>query len=476
MVESRFLAGLLASGGDGRIALRRGANTNQYGASPFPRSVRAYASSTANDISAPAFEHLCGTLAALAGDDLHCPDWYAATLDEVRNRIRASWDLPTTTEIAFAASGTDLEYLPLAIAAAKFARPITNILVGQDEVGSGCVLAARGRHFAEWTPHGTRVAKGSTLPGLESSRVVTIPIRNASGRALDAAFVEDSIATAARGAIAAGRAVVVHVVHGSKTGLVLPDLDAVDRLQATLADRALFVVDACQARSTSETLAAYIRRGCAVMVTGSKFIGGPPFSGFVFLPECFQGEGNLAPGLARVFKRAELPCPLAERCFLPQEANPGLAMRLLAAQFEVERFGAVDARARNAVIQQFGIAVRGLANGIGARLVSPSLESDALHQSTLATLDLSVLPSGPDFALAQRWHRVLAARGLRLGQPVKCVRLPGDRWGGTLRISLSMPLIVEFSALSPAELAVRLDDDMTRIADVIGSAERPIVA
>ena len=57
MVEARFVAALLASGGDGRIELRSGANTNQYGASPFPRSVRAYASSTANDVSLAAFEH-----------------------------------------------------------------------------------------------------------------------------------------------------------------------------------------------------------------------------------------------------------------------------------------------------------------------------------------------------------------------------------------------------------------------------------
>ena len=47
-----------------------------------------------------------------------------------------SEELADEVEIAFAASGTDLEYLPLAAAAANTALPVTNILVGQDEVGA----------------------------------------------------------------------------------------------------------------------------------------------------------------------------------------------------------------------------------------------------------------------------------------------------------------------------------------------------
>ena len=89
---------------------------------------------------------------------------------------------------------------------------------------------------------------------------------------------------------------------------------------------------------------------------------------------------------------------------------------------------------------------------------------------------LAALPSAPDFAMAQRWHRVLAARGLRLGQPVKCVRQSDGNWGGTLRLSLSMPLIVEFAKLSAADLRHRLTTDMSQIADVIRAAEKPVVA
>src|SRR5690606_1501 len=102
--------------------------------------------------------------------------------------------------------------------------------------------------------------------------------------------------------------------------------------------------------------------------------------------------------------------------------------------------------ARECVIEEFGKSVSELAHRLDAGIVSPALTGDGLHVSTLATLDLSALPGNPDFAVAQRWHRVLAARGLRLGQPVKCVRHGAGGWAGTLRISLSMPLISTLAA------------------------------
>lgn len=476
MVEGRFLAALLASGGDGRIELRSGANTNQYGASPFPRSVRAYASSTASDVSLGAFEHLHDVLATWPQDFAHNPEHYRTSLEQLRARIRRSWALADGVEIAFAASGTDLEYLPLAAAAASSTLPVTNILVGQDEVGSGCLLAASGRHFADKTPLGIAVAKGQPLAQLAATDVVAVPIRDDAGTALTSAELTALIEQAARQAIADQRQVLIHVVHGSKTGLVLPDLEAIDGLQQRLGARARFVVDACQARSTPDMLAHYLERDCAVMVTGSKFIGGPPFSGFAFFPASWAPTAPLAEGLDRVFSRSELPASWSAASFLEQRTNPGLLLRLLAAQFEVERFAAVDPEVRQQVIAAFGSAVRSLADALGAALVSPSLATAELHHATLATLDLSPLRSAPDFAMAQRWHRVLAARGLRLGQPVKCVRQSDGNWGGTLRLSLSMPLIVEFARLPAADLRQRLAIDMGQIADVIRAAEKPVVA
>jgi D-serine deaminase-like pyridoxal phosphate-dependent protein len=59
--------------------------------------------------------------------------------------------------------------------------------------------------------------------------------------------------------------------------------------------------------------------------------------------------------------------------------------------------------------------------------------------------------------------------GIRLGQPVKCVRVDGG-WGGTMRVGLSMPQIAWWNALSGEALAAQLAADMARIADGLSAA------
>ena len=57
-----------------------------------------------------------------------------------------------------------------------------------------------------------------------------------------------------------------------------------------------------------------------------------------------------------------------------------------------------------------------------------------------------------------------------VGQPARCVRTETQEWGGTLRVGLSMPQIVEFAALENAALGEALRGDMRRIADALRSA------
>ncbi len=486
MQNSRFIPLMLASGGDHRIAVPHGANTNAYGASPYPRSTLGYASSTANDISLDAFRHLEGLIARQPAGELTDPAAYRCALDGFRHRIRDVWQLDPATDIVFAPSGTDLEFVALAIAgglgdagphfAHGTARPVTNVLLGHDEVGSGCALAAAGRYFAGQTAVSTEIAKGSPVDGLNQTSIVNIPVRDAVGQPVSCATITQQIDALARAAARQGRQVLAHVVHGSKTGLVLPSLAGIDTLRARLGDRVRFVVDACQARIEGHAIRAYLERDAIVMLTGSKFMGGPPFSGFALVPPRLRPRHRLAGGLANIFRRGEWPLDWSCCDDLPVGANPGLRLRLEAALFELERFGLIEPARRDRVIALFGSAVRGLAARLGVGLVGPALASDALHHGTLATLDLSVLPGRPDFAMAQRWYRVLAARGMRLGQPVKCVLGTDGGWAGTLRISLSMPLIVHLSQLDEVTLSRRLHRDMLQIAEVLEAAQRPVVA
>ena len=451
-----------------------GGNVNLYGASPFPRAVLGYAASTANDISAPAFAHLADLVEVWPAGEALSGAYYREQLESLRGRIGAALALKAGTEIAFAPSGTDLEFIALALAKSRSRKSVCNILLGSDEIGSGCTAAAGGRYFADATALNPAVAKGACLSGLEHTEVVEVAVRDFAGLPRTSGEITGEIDRLCGDAVAADRHALVHVVHGSKTGLVLPDLGDIDFLRDRYGRALTLVVDACQARLSNAAIADYLKRDAIVLLTGSKFIGGPPFSGFALVPGSLSPAASLPLGLGTVFRRAELPVswPLSDA--FVSGANPGLLLRLEAAVFELERFRRVAPEHCARVVSSFGDAVRGLAQRLGVALVKPSLDSAELHLGTLATLDLSALAGAPNFATAQLWGKVLASRGIRLGQPVKCVRRADGGWAGTLRLSLSMPLIVELAELDRPDLARRFASDMDRIAEVLEAAQRRI--
>lgn len=471
------LGRLLASGGDARIAIDPVTRCNRYLASPWPRDLLSYASSTANDITRDAFAHVQSVAGAMIGHDVLTGEAYADALARQRQRLAKAYDLPGDTRIVFAASGTDLEYVGIAAVPAD-AQRIRSILLGADEVGSGCSDAARGHHFAEETPRGLAAKVGEPLcrDGARTITLTSLPVRDSCGRAFSSVEIGSAVEAIACEAIANGDHILLHVVHGSKTGLVLPDLAELDRLRALIGDRVTVVVDACQARITSPAIAAYLERGCVVMLTGSKFMGGPPFSGMALVPEASASRaGPLPGGFARVFRRGEWPLDWPGASMLPDESNPGLLLRLEAALFELERFQRLPMSTVERVVCAFHEAVRcALVGPLGLRRLAPYASGDSaiadalpVEMRTLSTLDMTTMDAAPDFDAAVALYRRLVQRDVRLGQPVRCVRLADGRWGGTLRIGLSMPQIVEFSRLGSSALAARLSDDMGRIAAAI---------
>ncbi len=474
--KAAFVSRLLASGGDRRILANSGWGTNIYGASPYPRDMLAYSATTASDISADAFGHLCRVIRNWGPGSPLSGFAYRDALISLRQRIRDAYGMDEQTDIVFAPSGTDLEYVALHLAEARSARPVENIILGLDEVGSGCGFAASGQYFATETALADNLEKGSFVAGLQRTTLTDIPVRDSAGRSRSSRAICADLAATIERATAAGRHPLAHVVHGSKSGLVLPDFAGIDALRDKYGDSLTFVVDACQARISGAFIRAYLERGAIVFVTGSKFIGGPPFSGMALIPPGFAGHAPLPTGFRTLFRRAEWPRDWPGAEHLPECANPGLLLRLEAALFELERFVALHPKLVNATIACFSKATRSLAETMGAALVTSSTYVGALESATMATLDLTPLSGSPDFSLAQRWQRILAARGVRLGQPVKCVRLPDGRWGGTLRISLSMPTIGALSALPADQRAARIDGDMQRIAHILGAACRKRVA
>ena len=463
---------LMTTGGDARIVLRPETGLNRYHSAPRPSGVLAYASSTANDISAAAFAHVEAILAQ-AGPSLS-GSAYAARLEALRGRIRRAYSVPDEVDIVFAPSGTDLEYVALACAAGRGRAGTHNILLGADEVGSGCVHSAFGRYFARETALGIATSPGDPVPGLGETRVemIDVPVRDGHGRARPSADIAARMDLAIAQSRAAGRHVVVHVVHGSKTGLILPSLADIDRLVAKNGDSVTFVVDACQARITSPAIAGYLEREAIVFVTGSKFMGGPPFSGFALVPRRFREESQpLAPGLATIFRRGEWPRSWPGAEAFEDGSNPGLLLRLEASIFELERFQRLSGDEVTRVILSFHQAVRDeIIEKTPAHRVAPyppgekeTADTHPIEMRTLSTLDLGEFGGGATFEDSTRWHQALLDHGVRLGQPVKCVKLADGGWGATLRIGLSMPMVVERAGLDEEALRRSFAEDMARV-------------
>jgi selenocysteine lyase/cysteine desulfurase len=259
--------------------------------------------------------------------------------------------------------------------------------------------------------------------------------------------------------------------------LILPALPEIESLQARYGAAITLVVDACQARITTEAVQDYLADGAIVFVTGSKFMGGPPFSGFALVPRRLAAQAMPLPeGLATIFRRAEWPAewPGVER--LSAGANVGLLLRLEASIFELERFQALPAAEVERVVLAFHAAVRAeIIERTPARRVAPyppgdKMEADThpVEMRTLSTLDLSAFGNDAGtFEDAQRWHKSLLAHGVRLGQPVKCVRLPDGAWGATLRIGLAMWQVVDRVEMSDDALTASFAEDIAKIREAL---------
>jgi hypothetical protein len=184
----------------------------------------------------------------------------------------------------------------------------------------------------------------------------------------------------------------------------------------------------------------------------------------------------LPSGFATIFRRAEWPVDWAGADSLLDSVNIGLLLRLEASIFELERFQALGSDRAARVILAFHAAVRSeIVEKSEARRVAPyppgyreEADTHPIEMRTLSTLDLSGLrPGCESFEDAQGWHKTMALAGVRVGQPVKCVRLADGRWGATLRIGLTMGQVFDRAELDDAALAGTFAADMTAIREAL---------
>jgi len=253
-----------------------------------------------------------------------------------RSRISKILELEEGTEVIIVPSGSDAEYLPLAIARAiKGDVPISNGVTQLQEIGAGTAPASVGEYFSTHAPLKGKLEEGTKyLSGFDTFDGIAVPAREKNGDVINASQKMDEFVAST---MAKGSYPIVHGVFGGKTGVrdeTMPgSLDG--------GETSLGVVDACQGRFSLDELHGWLKQDSVVLYTSSKFYQAPPFCGAVIIPPTIAAKLRAAPapgpkemfsidGLGGFLTDKELPeCLESWKPLLAKDdsANLGLALR-----------------------------------------------------------------------------------------------------------------------------------------------------
>ncbi len=356
---------LLASGGDSRLLIDSSTGLGRYGCSTRPRpETLPFGSCTASSISGVGFEAASRLHRRLLAIDDEADLSHAVEERVDALRVELLFLLTRSAvpgvEVVLSPSGTDVELLALALRRGAGDKPVTNILVGPTEVGSGTPLAAAGRHFDTITPNGSERQPGDPVDErmAEDIDLVNVWLRSDDGDIRPEHELDAEVEAHVREHVGRGRRVLLHVVAHSKTGLHAPSLDAVNRLRARYGDEILVVIDAAQGRFSRRGLVEVLNDGHIVIITGSKFFGGPPFCGAMLVPPNAHpdvcGLTGLPDGFSDYFTSDQLPSTWGRlRSNLPPTGNLGLLLRWTAAIAEMREYYGTPSALRLRVLRAF---------------------------------------------------------------------------------------------------------------------------
>jgi len=481
-------AELLTSGGDARIVCDAASGLNKYGCSAKPEpDVLAFGSSTASTITPHSFdaaERLRLRLLHAARTEIPSAT-YARELARIRGEFLELYGLADLSGLAaiFAASGTDIHLIAGQLAGDAASSGPLVVMIDPAETGSGVPAALAGQHFSDRAALGNAVTPGATIFGASTPDVATVACRGADGAPRAAAVVDAEVEALIVDAVTAGRRVLLNLADVSKTGIIAPSLSCALELRRRFPAAVDVLVDACQFRLAPSTLRAYLERGFWVALTGSKFVGGPAFSGVLLLPDTASQRLRthiLSPALNAYSARADWPPGWMARHSLNDTENYGLLLRWEAALAELRRFRSLPEPAIVGFLGDFAAQVQlRLATDPAFRLLPiPKLDRRALGNlnswDAIPTIFSFVLchPAGSVHHGAPlhreetaRIHKLLArdATGLldvrsspalrtiaaqrcQLGQPIECGTFR-DIPVSALRLCASMRLVVD--AVSP---------------------------
>ncbi len=492
---------LLVSGGDQRLTLDPNGRVNAYGCAALPEpELWNFASSTASSISQSAYDR-----AALAREELmhkclfdEVEVAFDARCEDMRDELRGHLQLSPRVDVVFSPSGTDSQLHALFLARAVLgAQPVT-IVVGADQTGSGTVHTARGHHFSSMTASGFAVRKDGAVAGLAGDSIA-VPLLDAGSDIAMRADADAAVLRAIENSLAQGRRVLLHIMDSSKLGWRAPSEACLDEIAKRWRGQVQIVVDACQMRLGRRRLRAYLDRGYMVLMTGSKFFGGPAFSGALLVPKGFSRAvdrlGEIAPGFFDYAGRCDWPMAwTALRSRFERRPNFGQWLRWEAALAEIGSYYAVPGAFRAKALAELAAGIDSMiALSPSLRIVQRTVESggtddEEFAQATIFPFTLQQHNGRPvSIAETSAIHRALvrdmheeisgsaadrqvAEQRCLIGQPVRLER-PDSAPQAALRLCVGARLVTEAWSVDVTRSQTNLQHVLDRIAHVLVKIE-----
>lgn len=491
---------LLVSGGDQRLALDPKERVNAYGCAPSPEpEIWNFASSTASTISQAADDR-----AALAREELVHKSLFDEVeiafdrrCEDLRDELRGHFQLSPRVDVVFSPSGTDSQLHALFVAHAVLGAPPVTIVVGADQTGSGTAHTARGHHFSTMTASGVAVRRDAAIAGLAGDSIA-VPLLDATSGLAMRMDADAEIMRAIENSLAQGRRVLLQIMDSSKLGWRAPSAACLDEIARRWPRRVQVVVDACQARLGRRRLRSYLDRGYMVLITGSKFFGGPAFSGALLVPkglsQSFDRIEGIAPGFFDYVGRCDWPMNWTMlRSRFERRPNFGQWLRWEAALAEIGNYYVVPGAFRAKALAE-------IAAGIDSMIaLSPSLravpaafgktDADDVEFAQRTIFPFTLWRSGRPVSIADTSavHRALArdmnddiigsaadrqvaAQRCLVGQPVR-LQQPGGVPQAALRLCIGARLVTDVWSADGAQAQRNVRHILDRIAHILVKTE-----
>ncbi len=358
----RSVEQVMVSGGDSRMSLDPLTGMNEYGCKPKSRnSVTPFGSCTSSSPSIGAMSTATRTLEKI----LLNPQFYQS-IDEANEEIRQ--DLLTTltknlvpkADVILTPSGTDAEIITTLLALSTTNKKLCNIIMGANEVGKGSILAAGGRFFDSRIPDGSYMEKGKCIEKEISKRieVTDIVLRDYNHTKKSSARLDQEVFDTIESSVQNDYFVLLHMVVHSKTGIYENRLSSIKKYKNIFKEKLFIVIDSAQMRLSRDRLVEFLNLGFYVIITGSKFFGGPPFSGAILIPAESNYDINIFDSFNNAYRNfigaAEVPKSwTTTRSILPKSTNIGLTLRWSAALYEIHQYYDIQKKVRSRIFKHF---------------------------------------------------------------------------------------------------------------------------